>query len=164
MNELKLTAQIEGLLFYYGKPVKKSELAIIFGLEDEALSIAIAELHEELYGRGFTLLEDEESLELATNPKLDPLIDTLRSDEVTREIGKAGAETLAIVLYRGPVSRAEIEQIRGVNCQHILRNLLIRDLITRDSTKKVLIIFLQLDFFHILVSRKKKIYQILPTQ
>lgn len=55
----------------------------------------------------------------------------MRKDELSADIGKAGAETLAIVLYRGPLSRIEIDRIRGVNSTFILRNLLIRGLVER---------------------------------
>ncbi len=52
-----------------------------------------------------------------------------------RDIGKAGAETLSIVLYKGPISRSEIDRIRGVNSSFILRNLLIRGLVEREVVK-----------------------------
>ena len=53
-----------------------------------------------------------------------------------RDLGKAGSETLAVVLYRGPVSRADIDYIRGVNCAFILRNLQVRGLVQRISNPK----------------------------
>ena len=62
---------------------------------------------------------------------MDELIEELRKDEMRRDIGKAGAETLAIVLYNAPVSRSDIERIRGVNSSYILRNLEIRGLIEK---------------------------------
>jgi segregation and condensation protein B len=55
----------------------------------------------------------------------------LQREELSRELGRAGLETLAIILYRGPVSRREIDHIRGVNSSFILRSLLIRGLIER---------------------------------
>jgi segregation and condensation protein B len=58
-------------------------------------------------------------------------IEKLKKEELRGDIGKAGAETLAIILYRGPLSRIEIDRIRGVNSTFILRNLLVRGLIER---------------------------------
>jgi len=59
----------------------------------------------------------------------------MRKSELKADIGKAGAETLAIILYQEPISRAEIDKIRGVNSSFILRNLLIRGLIERNQNK-----------------------------
>ncbi len=136
MQGMSLTAQLEGMLFHTGKPVSKSDIMTICGLKEYALRAACKKLRVELLNRGLILIDNESTLELATNPLLDPLIDSLRKDDVARDIGKAGAETLAIILYRGPISRTEIEQIRGVNCQHIIRNLLIRDLIEKDQKSR----------------------------
>jgi segregation and condensation protein B len=68
---------------------------------------------------------------MVTAPEAHEIIEAMRKDELSGDIGKAGAETLAIVLYRGPISRAEIDRIRGVNSTFILRNLLIRGLVER---------------------------------
>ncbi|MEX0930708.1 MAG: SMC-Scp complex subunit ScpB, partial [Candidatus Paceibacterota bacterium] len=68
--------------------------------------------------------------------ELDPIIESLQKEEMKRDIGKAGAETLAIVLYRGPLTRAEIDRIRGVNSSFILRNLMARGLVERAAGAK----------------------------
>jgi segregation and condensation protein B len=68
---------------------------------------------------------------LGTAKELSSLIEQLTKEELTRDLGKAGLETLSIVLYQGPISRADIDYIRGVNSQFILRNLLIRGLVER---------------------------------
>jgi segregation and condensation protein B len=60
----------------------------------------------------------------------------LTKEELTRDLGKAGLETLSIILYQGPISRANIDYIRGVNSQFIVRNLLIRGLIDRVENPK----------------------------
>ena len=74
----------------------------------------------------------EKEVQLVAAPELDELIESLRRDELNRDIGKAGAETLAIILYREPISRAEIDLIRGVNSTFILRNLMVRGLVSRE--------------------------------
>jgi segregation and condensation protein B len=68
---------------------------------------------------------------LGTAKELSPLIEQLTKDELNRDLGKAGLETLSIILYQGPISRADIDYIRGVNSQFIIRNLLIRGLVER---------------------------------
>ena len=132
---MELSAQIEGLLFYKASPMKKSTLCKIFGVDDAALDTALAALESRLQGGGVKLIRSESEVQLATAPELDQLIESVRKDEMKRDIGKAGAETLAIILYKGPVTRAEIDRIRGVNSSFILRNLLIRGLIERETEK-----------------------------
>ncbi len=86
-----------------------------------------------LAGSGLALIITDKEIELATRPELDALIEELRKEEMKRDIGKAGAETLAIVLYSSPVSRSDIDRIRGVNSSYILRNLEMRGLIEKST-------------------------------
>jgi hypothetical protein len=64
------------------------------------------------------------------------LIKDLTKEELTRDLGKAGLETLSIVLYQGPISRREIDYVRGVNSNFILRNLLVRGLVEKIENPK----------------------------
>ncbi len=68
---------------------------------------------------------------LGTAAEASSLIEALQKEEISRDLGKAGSETLAIVLYKGPISRREIDFVRGVNSAFIVRNLLVRGLIER---------------------------------
>jgi len=79
------------------------------------------------------MTKDKENIRVALDTDGRMLIESLRKQDLTGDIGKAGAETLAIILYREPVARVEIDRIRGVNSSFILRNLLMRGLITRES-------------------------------
>ena len=72
-----------------------------------------------------------ESVTLATMPEVSSLIERLLREEREKELGKASLETLAILLYQGPVTRSVIDHIRGVNGTFILRNLQIRGLVER---------------------------------
>jgi len=73
---------------------------------------------------------------LGTTKEMSSTIEKLTKEELVRDLGKAGLETLSIVLYQGPISRADIDFIRGVNSQFILRNLLIRGLVERVENPK----------------------------
>ncbi len=130
---MKLSAQIEGILFFRAAPVKIAQLANNFGVDEDMIKHEIGELALALQGRGIALLRTETDVQLVTAPALDQMIESMRKDELKRDIGKAGAETLAIVLYRGPIARAEIDRIRGVNSGFILRNLMVRGLIERNT-------------------------------
>ncbi len=101
-----------------------------------AVEAGIVELESALKGRGLTLIQTDEEVMLGTSKEMSPIIEQLTKDELTRDLGKAGLETLSIILYQGPISRADIDYIRGVNSQFILRNLLIRGLVERIDNPK----------------------------
>jgi segregation and condensation protein B len=133
---MELHQNIEGVLFYRSSPVKKSELMKFFECSPEELTTALNTLTERLTGGATRIIQTEKEVQLVTAPELDELIESIRKDEMKRDIGKAGAETLAIVLYKGPITRTEIDRIRGVNSSFILRNLLVRGLIERGTDQK----------------------------
>lgn len=76
-------------------------------------------------------MTDGELYSFGTHPDQSALIEKFQKEELSRDLGRAGLETLAVIAYRGPISRREIDQIRGVNSGFILRTLLIRGLIER---------------------------------
>ena len=126
---------VEGLLFYKSSPQKKTVVMKLFGISESELTTAIATLAERLTAGATRLVETEDEIQLVTCTEMAPIIEALRKTELKADIGKAGAETLAIILYQEPISRAEIDRIRGVNSSFILRNLLIRGLIERSQNK-----------------------------
>jgi len=129
---MELEQQIEAVLFYRAKPVAISWLLKFFGADEEALGNALVSLGQHLESRGIRLIVSENhEVQLVTAPEFAATIEELQREELKRDIGPAGAETLAIILYRGPVSRAEIDRVRGVNSSFIIRNLMIRGLIER---------------------------------
>ena len=130
---MSLDALIEALLFYKAAPQNKKKLTKLFAVPDEEFSTAITTLKKRLETGALRLIETETEIQLATAPELASFVETLRKQDLTGEIGKAGAETLAIILYREPISRVEIDRVRGVNSSFILRNLLMRGLILRES-------------------------------
>ncbi len=130
-NELDISAQIEALLFFKGEPVKIGFLSSILKItEDEALS-GIQMLEDRLSLRGIVLMRNGDEILLSTAPAMGATIEALLKEEISKDLGKAGLETLAIVLYRGPIARSDINYIRGVNSNYILRSLLVRGLIEK---------------------------------
>lgn len=136
--ELPLHAQLESLLFYKGEPVSLSELAKLTKQTPEACAQALQELQQQLESgqRGITLVATGEEYELTTSAHMATRIHELHTEELTKDLSKAALETLSIILYRGPIRRSEIDYIRGVNSQFILRMLSIRGLIVRTSDPK----------------------------
>lgn len=133
---MSLEQHIEGVLFYKAEPMKKAALTAFFEVTDETLREALSNLRERLESGATRIVETDTTVQLVAAPELSETIEKLRKDELKRDIGKAGAETLAIVLYRGPLSRADIDRIRGVNSTFILRNLLMRGLIERRENPR----------------------------
>lgn len=133
---MPLDILLEGLLFYRSQPLKKATLMKQFGVSEEDFRTTLDTLRQRLEAGATRLLETDSEIELVTAPAIAPFIEELRKQDIKADIGKAGAETLAIILYRGPISRSEIDRIRGVNSSFILRNLLIRGLIERTNEKK----------------------------
>ncbi len=95
----------------------------------------IEELAEILKTRGLRLTVHEDEVTLVTAPEFAKTIEKIVKEERERDLGRAGIETLAIVAYKGPVSKKEIEYIRGVNSQWALRSLLLRGLVEKKTTK-----------------------------
>jgi len=135
-SSLPLSSQIEAILFWKAEPVSFKKLASLLSVGQESIKEGLIELKEQLKGRGLTLVETADEVMLGTSKDLGALIEQLTKEELTHDLGKAGLETLSIVLYQGPISRADIDYIRGVNSQFILRNLLIRGLVERVDNPK----------------------------
>ena len=128
---MNLEMSIEAVLFYKTEPMKKATLAELFSVSLEEIDAALVTLSESLTMRGIRLVITDTLAQLVTAPEASDIVDLVRKEELKSDIGKAGAETLSIILYRGPLSRIELDKIRGVNSSFILRNLLIRGLIER---------------------------------
>lgn len=132
---MTLDLKIEALLFYKAAPINKISLMKTLGCVEDDFHTAIESIRERQQKSALRLLETEEDIQLVTAPEVSEFITEQQKEELQSDIGKAGAETLAIILYREPISRAEIDRIRGVNSSFILRNLMIRGLVQRKARK-----------------------------
>lgn len=131
---MPLQNQLEALLFFKAEPFSIKELAKILGRKPEDIEGALNELERALSERGVRLMRREDEVEIRTAPQASSLIEAFVKEELSKDLGKAGQETLSIVLYQGPLSKREIEYIRGVNSNFILRNLLMRGLIEKVTS------------------------------
>jgi segregation and condensation protein B len=129
-------ARIEAILFYRGEPVTRAEIARDTGLSPSKVGEGLEALAARLAVSGLTLIETGDTVELRTAQGASELIEKMKREALNKDLGKAGAETLALVLYRGPLSRSEIDYIRGVNSTFVLRNLLMRGLVVRNPNPK----------------------------
>jgi len=131
-------ATLEALLFAEGGPLSLTQLRTLMELDNEHLAIVVDALERSLSGRGISLVRTTSEIELRTSPDAADAVRKLRESELSRDLGKASLETLAVILYRGTATRSEIDYVRGVNSSASLRILSLRGLIERieDKTDK----------------------------
>jgi segregation and condensation protein B len=129
----QLHSKIEALLFYFGTEVAFEKLAELTGETVEHVREALVALSERYKDSGVCLQVSDAGARFTTAPALTDFFTDVAKSEKIQDIGKAGLEVLSILIYRGPSKRAEIDYIRGVNSQSIVRTLLIRKLIERDK-------------------------------
>lgn len=134
MQDLKST--IESILFVAGRPVTLKELQSATSFSKDEIQAAISKLKEEWQDSGIIILEQNETYLMSTNPANSGVVKEFLNAELRERLTEAAIETLAIVIYKQPVTRAEIESIRGVNSQYTLRLLIMRGLIERVPSPK----------------------------
>ncbi|MFA5838507.1 MAG: SMC-Scp complex subunit ScpB [Candidatus Paceibacterota bacterium] len=133
---MELDSKIESILFYKGEPMSVKELADIFGVGNSEIKKSLKILEEKLQDRGIKLISLEDKIMLGATKEMSEIIEKIRKEELTKNLGKASLETLTIVLYKGPISKPDIDYIRGVNSSTILRSLLVRGLVKREESQK----------------------------
>lgn len=128
-------ASLEALLFTYGEPLAAKKIASLLGCaEDEARACgnALAKKLTDDSERGLLLIQSANEFQLVTKPAHTALVESLVKAEAQEELTPAAQETLAVIAYGGPVGRADIDYVRGVNSSFILRSLLLRGLVDRE--------------------------------
>jgi len=131
---MTLESKIEAILFYKNEPLTHKELSKILEVDVDTVRNALNNLKKSYENKGIVLIETSDSVALGTHPELSSMFEKMQKEELSKEFGRAGLETLSIILYKGPVARREIDHIRGVNSGFIVRNLLIRGLIERTES------------------------------
>jgi segregation and condensation protein B len=129
----ELAKQIEATLFYLAEPVRISALCKTLDVKKDEVVSALSELSKIYEGRGLALIQHDDAVSFITSPEMSDIVQKIAKEEYEGDLGRASLETLAIVAYKGPISRKEIDYIRGVNSQYSLRLLLLRGLIERKN-------------------------------
>lgn len=132
-THLSLAAAIEAILFYTAEPMSFRKLGVLTKTDAAAVREAAKILAERLLSSdaGVRLIEQDNEIALGTAPLASALIEEITKEEITKELSKAAVETLSIICYKGPLTRADIDYIRGVNSTFILRNLLVRGIVEK---------------------------------
>lgn len=139
MEKSNLKSALESLLFISGEPVKIGKLAKICDAAKNDIETALSELDAEFQKeeRGLIIVKKDDSVQLATNPKNSEYVNQMVSGELNADLSRSSLETLSIIAYKGPVTRSQIEAIRGVNCSYVLRGLLMRGLVERKEASDI---------------------------
>jgi len=133
---MNIETKIEAILFYNGGSMSLKEISNTLEISLEEIKNVVDILEKSLIGRGIVLVKKEDEIMLRTSPEVSELIQKITKEELSRDLGRAGLETLSIILYKNPIGKKEIEYIRGVKSSFILRNLLIRGLVERITDPK----------------------------
>ena len=135
---MSIKSKIESLLFISSKPLAASLLADLLKTEKKQVIAAADELMENYKNSqaGTQIIKDGAKYQMVSAPANAKVIQAFIKDETTGELTRPSLEALTIIAYRGPVSKIDLDRIRGVNCALILRNLLLRGLIEAKFDKK----------------------------
>ena len=131
------SSMLEALLFAHGAPMEAASILRLTGWTDQELQDAAQELRQALLGRGISLQSRQGRYELVSHPEAAPLIRQFREDEARGELSKTALETIAIFLYKGALTRPELEDIRGMYSHQILRSLSRKGLIVELPEQRV---------------------------
>ncbi len=126
---LPLRALVESLLFVADEPVKATDLARSLEVSARAVERALADLAKEYQTRGIRIQQKDDQVQMVSAPEAAEPIERFLGLQYSSRLSPAALETLAIVAYRQPVTRAQVEAVRGVNCDGVLRSLVSKGLI-----------------------------------
>jgi len=135
---MSIKSKIESLLFIAAKPLAISQLADLLATEKKEVIKAADELLVDYKNKqaGTQIIKDGVKYQMVSAPANAKVIQEFIKDETMGELTRPSLEALTIIAYRGPVSKIDLDRIRGVNCALILRNLLLRGLVEAKFDKK----------------------------
>jgi segregation and condensation protein B len=131
--ELPLSSKLEALLFVAAEPVTTAQLATALDVAPSVVERGLNELDTSLATRGLRLQRNAGRFQLTTAPQLAELVERFLGLEATTHLSRAALETLAIIAYQQPVTRPQIDSIRGVNSDSMMKSLLNKGLILESG-------------------------------
>jgi segregation and condensation protein B len=135
---MNIKSKIESLLFISAKPMTAKQLSDLIKKDVKEIKKAGDELVEDYKNKngGIQIIKNGSKYQMVSSSKNAKLVQEFIKDETTGELSRPSLETLTIIAYRGPISKIDLDRIRGVNCSLIVRNLLLRGLIEGRLDKK----------------------------
>jgi segregation and condensation protein B len=132
-TELPLSTKLEAILFVAAEPVPAGQLAAALDVAPSVIERGLNELDASLSGRGLRLQRHAGRVQLTTAPQLAELIERYLGLDSTTRLSRAALETLSIVAYQQPVTRPQIDSIRGVNSDSMIKSLLNKGLVLESG-------------------------------
>ena len=132
-TELSLAAKIEAMLFVSAEPVPVAQLSQALDVTTSVVERGLKELDETLSNRGLRLQRNAGRVQLTTAPELAPLVELFLGLEATTHLSRAALETLAIIAYQQPCTRPQVDSIRGVNSDAMMKSLLSKGLVQESG-------------------------------
>lgn len=131
MDKINIQYAIEGILFAAGEPVKISKLAAVLDTDIETVEEAVKLLkyNYDTELRGFMIIEIDEGYQLCSRPEYYAYIQEILGEQRRQALSNAAMEALAIIAYKQPITRGQVEYIRGVNSDGAINRLIERELI-----------------------------------
>ena len=127
--EMSLAAQVEALLFVAADPVSAGQLASALETTTAEVESALKDLEASFGTRGLRLQRFSGRVQLTTAPETAGAVERFLGLEATSKLSRAALETLAIIAYQQPVTRPQVDSVRGVNSDGVMRSLLSKGLI-----------------------------------
>ncbi|RME82414.1 MAG: SMC-Scp complex subunit ScpB [Caldilineae bacterium] len=129
LDDEEIELLLESLLFVASEPATADRLATALGVETERVQAGLERLEQHLKQRGIRLQRLHNAYQLVSAPEAADVIEIFLGLDLSTKLSRAALETLAIIAYRQPITRPQIEAIRGVNSDGVIRTLLHRGLI-----------------------------------
>jgi len=138
MNEIPHI--IEAILFVAGEPLAIADIASALQLTEMEIMHAVEDLQRDfdISQRGITLKRYGDHLRLETRPEYAEYVERLLQPVQRQSLTQTALETLAVIAYRQPATKGEVEQVRGVKCDYSIQTLLAKDLIREAGRKETL--------------------------
>lgn len=147
-----LISQLSSLLLVSNRPLSSRKLAELTNEKPQTVQAVLEELAKFFQAQdfGIRLVQSGNEFQMVTDPANRELVETFIKQEVAGDLTRPQLETLAIIAYRGPIAKSEIELIRGINCSLILRNLLTRGLVQEEESNHQIAYSVSVDFLKFL--------------
>lgn len=131
-----LASQLESILLLSGEPISTDRLVRVLKSTKKEIEEALRDLAVHYEKRGIRVISAHGAWQFGTAPENAKIIEDFVKSEFSEELSKAALETLSVIAYKGPLTRAQIEYIRGVNSSFSIRNLMLRGLVERIDNPK----------------------------
>lgn len=151
---MSIKSQLESLLFVANKPLATKELADLLKIKVNEIDAVVDELVSDYanINSGLQVIKNNGKYQMVSSAENAAIVQEFIKDETSGELSRPSLEALTVIAYRGPITKIDLDRIRGVNCSLIIRNLLIRGLIEEkvDKDKQISLYNVTLDFIRYL--------------